>query len=132
MLLTSYLDARPGLLSSGGDKVSTSRGSSIPHSGDLWARGSYQELEDALEDLTLAQRQRLWRGFIWQPDRRRRSVQLIYRQKQAKQLDKDLREVSSRMPRRIRVPGYVRQNWQDGLNSQFARPSKSSDDPVRQ
>ena len=113
MLLTSYLDAKPGLLSRGADRVRTSVGSSIPTKGDLWARGSYAELEKALSGLTLAQRQRLWRGFIWQPDRRRRSVQLIYRQKQAKQLDRDLRAVSSAMPSRIRVPAAVRLNWQD-------------------
>lgn len=113
MLLGSYLDARPGLASRGGDRIRTQPGSSIPHLGYLWTAGSYAELEDALEGLSLVSRQRLWRGFVWQPDRRRRNVQLIYRQKQAKNLNRDLRALSDVMPRRIRVPKDVRDNYND-------------------
>ena len=133
MLLTSYLDARPGLLA-GADNGQGKRprpGSTIPRMGDLWQKGSYQELEDALNELPLVSAQRLWRAFINQPDRRRRSVQLIFRQKHGKLIQRDLERVSRAMPRRIYVPKDVILNWQDGLNTQFARPSKSSDSPVR-
>lgn len=131
MLLTSYLDAHPAPPSNTGERTTGSRERSMPDMPLLWRQGSYHELEEALEALGQMSYQRLYRAFVWQPDRRRRSVQLIYRQKAAKKLAGDLELVSRSMPRRIRVPLVVIENWKDGLNTQFHRPSKSTDSPVR-
>ncbi len=127
MLLTSYLDARPGLLSSGSGENRKPRGSStIPRMGDLWAKGSYAELLEALGRLPHASRHRVWQGYIHQPDRRKRAAQLVYRQKNAKVLSKDVEAISRAMPRRIRVPKDIIENWQDYV----AAPVKKSDVPV--
>jgi hypothetical protein len=127
MLLTSYLDARPGLLNSGSGENRKPRGSStIPRMGDLWSKGSYAELEEAMNELSLVSAQRIWRAYIWQPDRRRRNVQSIYRQKSAKELARDVESLSRLMPRRITVPKDIIENWKDYGQE---KSSKSADAP---
>jgi hypothetical protein len=94
--------------------------------GDLWSKGSYAELEEAMNELSLVSAQRIWRAYIWQPDRRRRNVQSIYRQKSAKELARDVESLSRLMPRRITVPKDIIENWKDYGQE---KSSKSADAP---
>lgn len=80
-----------------------------------------------MNDLPLVSVQRLWRAWVWQPDRRRRSVQLIYRQKAAKHIQRDLETLSHQMPRRIHVPKDVIENWRDYV----ASPIQKTDAPAK-